>query len=276
MPKMPKIEVEAGQKWHLREDALEKWQPSVKAATDNATISILDVIGEDIFGDGITAKRVAGALRAIGDQDICVDINSPGGDFFEGVAIYNLLRAHPGQVTVRVLGLAASAASVIAMAADDLQIGRAGFLMIHNAWTIAIGDRHDMADLAATMESFDRSMASVYSARSSLLESDIASMMDSETWLSGKEAVDQGFADGFLPDDLIVDEPQAKSGRKALAKVENALQVANPNSTRSERRALLTDAKIVTPSAGETDTPSAVGENDVLLDILSVIKAHAA
>ena len=276
MKQLPQIEALEGQKWHLREDALDRWNAAVCAATDTATISILDIIGEDIFGDGITSRRIAGALRAIGDKDIVVDINSPGGDFFEGVAIYNMLRAHPGNVTVRVLGLAASAASLIAMAADDLQIGQAGFLMIHNAWTIGIGDRHEMAELASTMSTFDASMASVYAARSSTPETEVSEMMDAETWMSGKEAVESGFADGFLPDDLVVEDAPEKKNRKAQAVLESALRAQNPNLSRSERRALLTEAKSVTPSADEPRTPSAAGKSNVLLGILSAIKAHAA
>ncbi|MFT2622165.1 head maturation protease, ClpP-related, partial [Escherichia coli] len=75
--------------------------------------------------------------------------NSPGGDMFEGLAIYNLLREHEGEVNVKVLGLAASAGSVIAMAGDTVQIARAGFLMIHNAWVVAMGNRNDLRELAA-------------------------------------------------------------------------------------------------------------------------------
>ena len=154
-------------------DALERWNASVMAAqTPDNTISVLDVIGEDFWsGGGVTSKRIAAALRAIGDQDVFVDINSPGGDFFEGVAIYNALRAHPRKVTVRVLGLAASAASIIAMAGDDVQIGKAGFLMVHNAWAVAIGNRHDMAEAAATMEPFDDAMATLYADRAGVKKS---------------------------------------------------------------------------------------------------------
>ena len=93
-------------------EAVERWNAGIKAqrSPDN-TITMLEVIGEDFWtGGGVTAKRVAAALRSIGDQEVYVDLNSPGGDFFEGVAIYNLLRAHPHKVTVRILGLAASAA----------------------------------------------------------------------------------------------------------------------------------------------------------------------
>ncbi|TKA83994.1 Clp protease ClpP, partial [Sulfitobacter sp. 15WGC] len=82
----------------------------------------LGEIGGGDYGDGVTSKRIAGALRSIGERDVRVDINSPGGDFFEGVAIYNMLREHKAKVTVNVLGLAASAASVIAMAGDEIKV----------------------------------------------------------------------------------------------------------------------------------------------------------
>ena len=114
----------------------------VRAAGNDAnSISIYDSIGENWEGTGVTAKRISAALRAIGDKDVVVNINSPGGDFFEGVAIYNLLREHQGRVTVQVMGLAASAASVIAMAGDEILMGDGSFLMIHNAgpWPSAIG-----------------------------------------------------------------------------------------------------------------------------------------
>lgn len=134
----------------LRPDAIERWQPDVRAASEgDATISIYDAIGDNWDGTGVTAKRIGAALRNIGARDVTVNVNSPGGDFFEGVAIYNLLREHQGKVTVRVMGLAASAASVIAMAGDEILMGDGSFLMIHNAWAVAIGNRHDMADAAA-------------------------------------------------------------------------------------------------------------------------------
>ena len=108
-----------GRKWPRRR--LIRWNSGVKAASeDDNTISILDPIGEDWYGNGVTSKRVSAALRAIGKTDVTVSINSPGGDYFEGLAIYNLLRDHPAKVTVKIVGIAASAASVIAMAADEV------------------------------------------------------------------------------------------------------------------------------------------------------------
>lgn len=149
--------------------ALDRWDGGIKAAaTDDNNISVFDVIGQDYWGEGVTAKRIAGALRAMNGADVTVNINSPGGDMFEGLAIYNLLREYEGRVTVKVLGIAASAASIIAMAGDDIQIGRGAFLMIHNCWVYAMGNRHDFAELAQSLEPFDTAMADIYGARSGL------------------------------------------------------------------------------------------------------------
>ncbi|THD41003.1 Clp protease ClpP, partial [Enterobacteriaceae bacterium ML5] len=129
--------------------ALDRWDGGIKAANSNDnTISIFDVIGSDYWGEGVTANRIAGALRSMNGEDVTVSINSPGGDMFEGLAIYNQLREYSGKVTVKVLGIAASAASIIAMAGDEVQIGRGAFLMIHNCWVVAVGNRLDLARAA--------------------------------------------------------------------------------------------------------------------------------
>jgi len=241
------------------EHALQRWDAAVKAAeTDNATISILDVVGSDMFGDGVTSRRVSAALRAIGDREVTVDLNSPGGDFFEGVAIYNALRAHPRKVTVRVLGIAASAASVIAMAGDEVQIGKAGFMMVHNAWVIAIGNRHDMAEAAATMEPFDDAMASVYADRAGVEKARAAEWMDNETWFNGEQAVEAGLADSYLPADMV-QEDQARAasvqGVNATRRLDTML--AKTGLPRSERRALLAEVKGGTHDAASTVTHDA-------------------
>ena len=227
-------------------DALDRWNAglSPKAKDDN-TITILDVIGEDFWtGGGVTSKRIAAALRAIGEKDVVVEINSPGGDFFEGVAIYNALRAHPHKVTVRVLGLAASAASVIAMAGDEIEIGKAGFLMVHNAWVIAMGNRHDLAEAAATMEPFDDAMATVYSDRAGVTKAKAAEWMDNETWFNGEQAVDAGLADGFLPADAVAeDTTKAESMKGVNATRQIDARLAKSGMSRTQRRALLADAK---------------------------------
>ena len=222
--------------------------------TGSRTISILDVIGADgLTGEGVTARRVAAALRAITADEITVDINSPGGDFFEGVAIYNMLRADPRRVTVRILGLAASAASVIAMAGDEVRIGRAGFLMVHNAWVVAIGNRHDMAAAAETMLPFDAAMAEIYAAKAGVDLAQAGAWMDAETWFSGAQAVEAGLADGFLTADVVETETSG-SGPSALRRIDSLL--AKQNISRSERRALLAELR-GTQDAAAPVTPRA-------------------
>jgi ATP-dependent protease ClpP protease subunit len=215
---------------------MERWNGSIKAAKpgDNS-ISIFDVIGADYWGDGVTASRIAGALRSLDGADVTVNINSPGGDMFEGLAIYNLLREYKGKVTVKVLGLAASAASIIAMAGDEVQIGRGAFLMIHNCWVYAMGNRHDLAQIAADMEPFDKAMGDIYSARSGLSLEDVSAMMDGETYIGGSDAVEKGFADRLLSADEIADDDDSPSA--ALRKLDALL--AKTDTPRSERRKLL-------------------------------------
>jgi ATP-dependent Clp protease, protease subunit len=138
LPLAPQLQPCAQLSGEVRPVALERWNPSIRAANeDEYRISIFDPIGFDPWtGEGVTAKRIAAALRTLDGADVTVNINSPGGDMFEGLAIYNLLREYSGKVVVKVLGLAASAASIIAMAGDEVRIARAGFLNIHNCWVL--------------------------------------------------------------------------------------------------------------------------------------------
>src|SRR3546814_20496049 len=109
-------------------------------------ITMFDSIGEDYWtGGGVTAKKLQSQLRAIGERDIEVHINSYGGDMFEGIACYNVLREHPQTVPVQVMGMAASDASIIAMAGDPIDIGAASFPMIHTSWVMAMGKLHTLA-----------------------------------------------------------------------------------------------------------------------------------
>lgn len=216
--------------------ALDRWDGGIKAATtDDNTISVFDVIGQDYWGEGITAKRIAGALRAMNGADVTVNINSPGGDMFEGLAIYNLLREYEGHVTVKVLGIAASAASIIAMAGDDIQIGRGAFLMIHNCWLYAMGNRHDFAELAQSLEPFDTAMADIYAARSGLDIAAVQKLMDAESYIGGSDAVAKGLADSLLSADAVSDGDESPAA--ALRKLDALL--AKTNTPRSERRKLI-------------------------------------
>lgn len=261
-----------GVSFDLRPDALERWEPAVRALSSGGhEIEIYDFIGEDMWGEGVTAKRIASELKALGKNDVTVNINSPGGDFFEGVAIYNLLREHPAKVSVRVMGLAASAASVIAMAGDEIAMGDGSFLMIHNAWAIAIGNRHDMREAADRLEPFDGAMADVYASRSGQDRKHIAAMMDKETWLGASKAVDDGFADRVI--ERAEPDPDAKGNKKALAIVEAAM--AKAGHSRSQRRDALQAlfSGSAKPCAAEPAKPCA---GDYAADLSRMLEAITA
>lgn len=233
--------------------ALDKWNPDIKASdTTEKTINILDPIGYDWWTDsGVTAKSVGNQLKAYAGADIMVNINSPGGDVFEGLAIYNQLREYSGHITVRILGIAASAASFIAMAADEVQIARAGFLMIHNAWTIGAGDRNDMREIADFLEQVDATIADIYHIKSGIDTAELTSQMDKETWITGKTAVDTGFADGFLDSD-VVEEQTNNHAKERIAAQKLDIIMAKAGLPRSERRTLLKDLKS-TQNATQSD-----------------------
>ncbi len=248
----------AGVSFDLMPKALERWNTGIQAAAEDEknTLSILDAIGFDPWsGEGVTAKRISAALRTMGGADVTVNMNSPGGDMFEGLAIYNILREYKGHVTVKVLGLAASAASIIAMAGDEIQVARSGFLMIHNGWTIAAGNRHQFREVADMMEPFDAAMGDIYSARTGGDLKAMQKLMDAETWIGGSAAVDQGFADALLDSDSIKEGPKAQAGLIAARKLD--LLLAKQGMPRSERRSLIQEIKSGTPCAAEPGTQDA-------------------
>lgn len=278
LPAAPEGRPFAREKSDLPAAAMERWNGGIRAARDgDNSISIFDVIGADYWGDGVTASRIAGALRSLNGADVTVNINSPGGDMFEGLAIYNLLREYDGKVTVKVLGLAASAASIIAMAGDDVQIGRGAFLMIHNCWVYAMGNRHDLAQIAADMEPFDNAMSDIYQARSGLDADTIGKMMDGETYIGGSEAVAKGFADSLLSADEIADDDDSPA---AALRMLDAL-LAKTDTPRSERRKLLKALSGSKPGAAsdQKGTPSAATIENETIDrleaALSGLKAAA-
>nr|WP_113869641.1 head maturation protease, ClpP-related [Brenneria salicis]NMN90970.1 ATP-dependent protease ClpP protease subunit [Brenneria salicis ATCC 15712 = DSM 30166]RBP57335.1 ATP-dependent protease ClpP protease subunit [Brenneria salicis ATCC 15712 = DSM 30166]RLM28538.1 peptidase S14 [Brenneria salicis ATCC 15712 = DSM 30166] len=248
--------------------ALERWNGGIRAATsDDNSISVFDVIGRDYWDEGVTAKRIAGALRAMNGADVTININSPGGDMFEGLAIYNLLREYQGTVTVKVLGIAASAASIIAMAGDEIQIGRGAFLMIHNCWIVAMGNRHDFAELADYLTPFDNAMADIYAARSGLDIDTVLKLMDAESYIGGSDAVKKGLADSLLSADAVSDGDDSPAA--ALRKLDALL--AKANTPRSERRRLIKSltSGMSSATAEHEGTPSAAREikPEILADL---------
>jgi ATP-dependent protease ClpP protease subunit len=252
---------------------LSRWaeMPQAAEATDKNAISIYEPIGVDPWdGSGYGAKRLAGALRAIGNNPVTVSINSPGGDFFEGVAMYNLLCEHPQPVTVKIVALAASAASVIAMAGDEIEIGAGGFLMIHNSWAMAIGNRYDMRAAADVLEPFDEAMQSIYAAKTGMSTKDIGKLMDAESWINADDAVAKGFADRVVNVPTKTADGPAAAHASARRRVEAIL--ANAGMSRSERRATLKELSGM-PSAAEPAKPGAGVDLSGIAALIQTIKS---
>lgn len=143
-------------------------------------------------------------------EDVVVDIASGGGDVSAGSQIYTALRSYQGPVTVNVVGLAASAASVIAMAGDKVRMSPTAQLMIHKAWSVAQGNSDDMNHESGVLSKIDQSLASAYEAKTGMSSADVLKMMQDETWMTAKDAVRLGFADSIMfddDDDTDVDDP---------------------------------------------------------------------
>lgn len=257
--------------WDAPSDVLAKWseRPLAAESDDPNTITIFDVIGEDFWtGGGFTAKRMAAALRSIGKNPVTVKINSPGGDMFEGIAIYNLLREHPEKVTIEVMGWAASAASIIAMAGDDIRMGLGTFMMVHNAWGIVIGNRHDMREVAEMFDGFDAAIADIYEARVKVDRKAIVKLMDAETFMGPSEAVEKGFADS-VSDDLKADTKNQADGVVARNRIDVIL--ARAGVPRVERRKMLREVAGTQNAAG-TATQDAGLDLSKLEELISVLK----
>ena len=156
-----------------------------------------EISDETWYGDEVTPKMFKEELQD-GEGDITVWINSPGGDVFAAAQIYNMLMDYKGNVTVKIDGLAASAASVIAMAGTEVQMSPVAMMMIHNPATIAIGDSSEMQKAIDMLDEVKESIMNAYEIKTGLSRSRISHLMDAESWFNAKKAVELGFADKLL------------------------------------------------------------------------------
>ena len=152
---------------------------------------------ESFWGDEVTPKAFRDDLYAE-EGDITLWVNSPGGNVFAAAEIYTMLRDYPGNVTVRIASIAASAASVVAMAGNLVQISPTGMLMVHDPSTIAMGNARDMEKAITTLNEVKESIINAYAFKTGLSRNRISKLMSDETWLNGKKAVELGFADEIL------------------------------------------------------------------------------
>lgn len=163
---------------------------------DNVRILTLSghIAKKSFWEDVISANLVREALDDE-ERDIVIRLNSGGGDVFEGIEIYNYLKAHPSKITVEVTALAASAASIVSMGADKLVMCKGSSLMIHEASTLCYGNKNDIQKVLNALETIDESLATIYSDKTKLSTDEIHGLLKAETWFTADEAVEKGFAD---------------------------------------------------------------------------------
>ena len=257
-----------------------QWAEGVHAAEadDPATISVYDVIGEDWFGEGFSEKRMAAALRSIGKNPVTVNINSPGGDMFAGLTMYNQLREHPAKVTVKVLGIAASAASIMAMAGDEILMAPGSTMMVHRSWGMYIGNTFDFEEATAVFRGFDESMASIYAARTGQTDAEMLAVMDGPrrgsdgTFMGAKEAIDQGFADGMAEASAALSAFASAPANVAAKRRVDAI-LAKAGLARSERRRLFAEIGGGTHDAAPSVTHDADQVNAAMRQLIETMKS---
>lgn len=174
---------------------MQTWYNLKADAEKTPVLSIFD----DIGAYGVSAKNFLNDLRSITGAEVDVEINSPGGDVFAGLAIYNGLRASGKKINVKVLGLAASAASLVAMAGDTIEMPENAFMMIHNPWGFAMGGADEMRNTADVLDKIGTGLVSTYAKRTGKTDQEITALLDAETWMTAQEAVDAGFATSVTP-----------------------------------------------------------------------------
>ncbi len=168
----------------------------------------------DWFGmDATSPKKVAAVISQLVGEAVDVEINSPGGDVFSGSEIYSALKGYQGKVNVQIVGVAASAASVVAMAGDTIQISPTAQIMIHNVSSSAGGDYRDMQQAANVLENLNKSIANAYELKTGLQQDELLELMNQETWMTAQQAVEKGFADEVMFDD----------GKKLIASITPAM-----------------------------------------------------
>ena len=228
------------------------------------TLFLYGTIAEESwFDDDITPAMFKDELFA-GDGPITIWINSPGGDCIAASQIYSILMDYKGDVTVKIDGIAASAASVIAMAGTKVLMAPTALMMIHNPATIAYGDHTDMAKAIDMLEEVKESIINAYEIKTSLSRTKLSHLMDEETWMNAMKAIELGFADGMLEDEKRAPangEAYAFSGKAAATNLINKLSVH-----------VMTEPEVNTP---EPEEPEPEGRSvDDLKERLYTIKKY--
>lgn len=185
-----------------------------------------EISDETWFGDEVTPRIFRDELLD-GEGDISVWINSPGGDVFAAAQIYNMLRDYNGKVTVKIDSIAASAASVIAMAGDEILMGPTALMMIHNPMTVAAGSFSEMQKAIDMLDEVKQAIINAYEDKTGMRRGKISSLMDAESWFNAKKAVELGFADGILFENSDSSTEESKEKEELEAMMFQRAEVTN-------------------------------------------------
>lgn len=197
------------------------YEIKAKADDDHAEILIYQEIGESFWGDTVDAKSFVSDLQELDVSQITVRINSPGGSVFDGVAIYNALKQHRAKVTTRIDGLAASIASIVALAGDEVVIAKNAMMMIHNPWSWAMGDSAEMRKTADLLDKLRDMLVGTYAQKTGQTPDVISAEMSREAWYEADEAVEFGLADSIHDEDAPI-AALARFDAKALTRFQHA------------------------------------------------------
>lgn len=197
-------------------------RPLAKAKDDTGDLYIYELIGGGFWSSGITAKQVTEALDKMKDiKTLNVYINSEGGDVFEGKAIYNAIKRHSARKVVHVDGIAASAATLVAMAGDEIRTAANATWMIHEVWTVAMGNASELRAAADVLEKENGSLADTYVRRTGNSAEQVREWMAAETWMNAQEALDRKFTDKITEDEEEEPAAAAATRRPLLAVYKN-------------------------------------------------------
>ncbi|QPC48417.1 Clp protease ClpP [Mangrovibacillus cuniculi] len=228
----------------------QKFNVAHNEETKITEITIYGIIGNSYWGDSFSANDIDRALKEANGNNLEVHINSPGGDAFMGIAIYNRLKRYPGNVKVYVDGWACSAASIIAMAADDLVMGMGSMLMIHEASNIVWGTKTAMRKEAEILDELEEGIIDIYMTKATVSREEIRTKVDAETWFSAKSALEIGFA----TQSESVEESNEESPSN------NALDGSQKRQIMNELRATLTNKETLKEPIPVEDYPSTNGK----------------
>nr|DAJ75430.1 MAG TPA: Putative ATP dependent Clp protease [Caudoviricetes sp.] len=238
-----------------------KWRNQADGEPEARVLELYGTIAEESwFDDDVTPQMFRDELFS-GEGDVVIFLNSPGGDCVAASQIYTMLTEYKGSVTIKIDGIAASAASVIAMAGDTVLMAPTGMMFVHNPMTAAFGNKAEMEKAIEMLEEVKESIINAYERKTGLSRQKLSHLMDSETWMNARRAIDLGFADGMLGGDAVMDEAPAYefSGKSAetslINKITDKARRENP------------------PEPEKTNTTDPRGRSvDALMERLSLLK----